>query len=102
MGKKGLCGKYIMPIMRKQQHRFQATVPSPMVKGRWACPPIGASDMKPASGHTYPVVGEDMGYLVRIKRNCFILCTIGLARPRPWRPPPHVAEPAASPVCRTG
>src|SRR3546814_16067774 len=47
MGKKGLCGKYIMPIMKKQQYRFQATVPSPMVQGRWACPPIGASDMKP-------------------------------------------------------
>src|SRR3546814_2493211 len=53
MGKKGLCGKYIMPIMKKQQYRFQATVPSPMVKGRWACPPIGASDMKPGSGNTY-------------------------------------------------
>src|SRR3546814_10673647 len=30
MGKKGLCGKYIMPNMKKQQYRFQATVPSPM------------------------------------------------------------------------
>jgi conjugal transfer pilus assembly protein TraU len=37
MGSKGLCGKYVMPIMRKQQYRFQATIPSPMVKGRWAC-----------------------------------------------------------------
>src|SRR3546814_17824797 len=45
MGKKGLCGKYIMPIMKKQQYRFQATVPSPMVKARWACPPIGAPDL---------------------------------------------------------
>lgn len=51
MGSKGLCGKYVMPIMRKQQYRFQATIPSPMVKGRWACPPIGASDMKPGSGN---------------------------------------------------
>ena len=73
MGKKGLCGKYIMPIMKKQQYRFQATVPSPMVKGRWACPPIGASDMKPGSGNTYPAVGEDMGYLVWRKRNCCVL-----------------------------
>ena len=73
MGKKGLCGKYIMPIMRKQQYRFQATVPSPMDKGRWACPPIGASDMKPGSGNTYPAVGEDMGYLVWRKRNCCVL-----------------------------
>lgn len=73
MGKKGLCGKYVMPILRKQQYRFQATIPSPMVKGRWACPPIGASDMKPGSGNAYPVIGEDMGYLVWRKRNCCVL-----------------------------
>jgi conjugal transfer pilus assembly protein TraU len=72
MGSKGLCGKYVMPIMRKQQYRFQATIPSPMVKGRWACPPIGASDMKPGSGNAVPVTGEDMGYLVWRKRNCCV------------------------------
>src|SRR3546814_12118887 len=64
MGKKGLCGKYIMPIMKKKQYRFQATVPSPMVKGRWACPPIGASDMKPGSATPHHPVGEAMAYLV--------------------------------------
>src|SRR3546814_6100405 len=43
MGGKGLCGKYLMPVMRKQQYRFQATNPNPATKGRYACPPIGAS-----------------------------------------------------------
>src|SRR3546814_8303975 len=39
MGSKGLCGKYLMPVMRKQQYRFQATNPSPATSGRYACPP---------------------------------------------------------------
>ena len=47
--------------------------PTPMVTGRYACPPIGASDLKPGSGRTYPVIGEDIGYLVWRKRNCCAL-----------------------------
>jgi type-F conjugative transfer system pilin assembly protein TrbC len=39
MGSKGLCGKYLMPVMRKQQYRFQATNPNPATKGRYACAP---------------------------------------------------------------
>jgi conjugal transfer pilus assembly protein TraU len=39
MGGKGLCGKYLMPVMRKQQYRFQATNPNPQTKGRYACAP---------------------------------------------------------------
>ena len=39
MGKKGLCGKYPMPVMRKQQYRFQAVNPNPSTSGRYACPP---------------------------------------------------------------
>ena len=73
MGSKGLCNKYPMPIMRKQQYRFQMTNPAPMVKGRYACPSIGSSDLKPGSGRTWPVVGEDLGYLVWRKRNCCVL-----------------------------
>ena len=73
IGSEALCRKYVMPIMRKQQYRFQATQPSPMVHGRWACPPIGSSDMKPGSGIMVPAAGEDMGYLVWRKRNCCVL-----------------------------
>lgn len=73
MGTKGMCGKYAMPIMNKQQYRFQMVNPAPMVTGRYACPTIGSSDLKPGSGRTYPVVGEDIGYLVWRKRNCCAL-----------------------------
>ena len=73
MGPKGLCGKYAMPIMRKQQYRFQMVNPTPMVSGRYACPSVGSSDLKPGSGKTFPVIGEDIGYLVWRKRNCCAL-----------------------------
>src|SRR3546814_20499500 len=39
MGSKGLCGKYLMPVMRKPQYRFQATNPNPATSGRYASPP---------------------------------------------------------------
>ena len=73
MGSRGLCNKYPMPILRKQQYRFQMVNPSPMVSGRWACPTIGSSDLKPGSGRSFPVAGEDFGYLVWRKRNCCVL-----------------------------
>ena len=73
MGEKGLCGKYLMPVMRKQQYRFQATNPNPQVRGRHACPPIGSSTTFMSAGQVYPAIGEDMGYLVWRKRNCCAL-----------------------------
>ena len=73
MGGKGLCGKYLMPVMRKQQYRFQATNPNPQTKGRYACAPIGASTTFMSAGQVYPAIGEDMGYLVWRKRNCCAL-----------------------------
>ena len=72
-GSKGLCGKYLMPVMRKQQYRFQATNPNPQTKGRYACAPIGASTTFMSAGQVYPAIGEDMGYLVWRKRNCCAL-----------------------------
>ena len=72
-GSKALCAKYPMPIMRKQQYRLQAVNPYPMVKGRYACPTLGSSDMMPGSGRAVPAVGEDFGYLVWRKRNCCVL-----------------------------
>ena len=73
MGSKGLCGKYLMPVMRKQQYRFQATNPNPQTKGRYACAPLGASTTFMSAGQVYPAIGEDMGYLVWRKRNCCAL-----------------------------
>jgi conjugal transfer pilus assembly protein TraU len=72
MGSKGLCKKYLMPVMRKQQYRVQATNPITMVSGRYACPNIGSSDLFPKTGRALPAVGEDFGYLVWRKRNCCV------------------------------
>ena len=55
MGSKGLCGKYLMPVMRKQQYRFQATNPNPQTKGRYACAPIGASTTFMSAGQVPPL-----------------------------------------------
>lgn len=73
MGSRGLCSRYLMPVMRKQQYRFQMTNPSPSTSGRYACPPIGASTLSPETGRMVPAIGEDMGYLVWRKRNCCAL-----------------------------
>jgi predicted acyltransferase len=73
MGSKGLCGKYVMPMLKKQQYRLQMINPTPTVSGREACSPIGASTALPKSGHAYPVIGEDAGYLLWRKRNCCAL-----------------------------
>ena len=73
MGGKGLCGKYLMPVMRKQQYRLQMTNPISTVKGRYACAPIGATTIIPHTGKSFPVKGEDFGYLVWRKRNCCML-----------------------------
>ena len=71
-GSQGLCDKYIMPIMKKSQYRFQMVNPIPSVAGPFTCPPIGATSMI-GSGRMIPVIGEDMGYLVWRKRNCCVL-----------------------------
>src|SRR3546814_13755544 len=59
MGSAGLCKKYLMPVMRKQQYRFQMTNPIPPVNGRFACSAIGASTMPPDAGRAYPAGGEE-------------------------------------------
>lgn len=73
MGSKGLCNKYIMPILKKEQYRLQMVNPSPMVRGKESCLPIGGSTLLPQAGRVYPVKGEDVGYLVWRKRNCCVL-----------------------------
>lgn len=73
MGAKGLCSKYPMPVLRRQQYRLQAVNPNPQTSGRYACAPIGASPLLYGSGQMTPVIGEDFGYLVWRKRNCCVL-----------------------------
>ena len=53
--------------------RIQMTNPIATVSGRYACSPIGASTMPPDAGRSYPVGGEDFGYLIWRKRNCCML-----------------------------
>lgn len=73
MGSKGLCSKYPMPVLRKQQYRLQGVNPRPQTKGRYACAPIGAASVLYGAGQMTPVIGEDFGYLVWRKRNCCVL-----------------------------
>lgn len=73
MGSRALCSKYLMPVMRKQQYRLQMTNPTATVKGRYACAPLGTTTINPQTGKSYPVKGEDFGYLVWRKRNCCAL-----------------------------
>ena len=73
MGSKALCHKYLMPVVRKQQYRLQMTNPISTTSGRYACAPIGAATIIPHTGKSFPVKGEDFGYLVWRKRNCCML-----------------------------
>lgn len=73
MGSAGLCNKYLMPVLRKQQYRVQMTNPIPTVFGPGSCGPLGGSTLLPTTGRAFPVIGEDMGYLVWRKRNCCVL-----------------------------
>ena len=73
MGKKGLCSKYLMPVLKKKQYRLQMVNPIPMVSGKGSCQPIGGNTLLPKAGRLYPVKGEDAGYLLWRKRNCCVL-----------------------------
>lgn len=67
MGKDGLCGKYVMPIMRKSQYRTQMVYPIPQTT---ACQPLGATELIWQAGREYPYQGSDFSYLIWRKRDC--------------------------------
>lgn len=71
-GPKAVCSKYKMPIMDKRQYRFQLTNPVRHTKGKFTCPVIGASTVPYESGKSFPIKGEDYGFLVWRKRNCCV------------------------------
>jgi conjugal transfer pilus assembly protein TraU len=73
MGSKGLCKKYYMPVMRKQQYRFQMVNPVARTGSRYSTTTLGTSTLMPKSGAVIPVKGEDQGYLIWRKRNCCVL-----------------------------
>jgi conjugal transfer pilus assembly protein TraU len=69
IGTRGLCGKYPMPIIQKQQYQTQMVYPQPTQ----ACHPLGRSDVFWGIGKEYPYQGEDFGYLIWRKRLCCLL-----------------------------
>lgn len=71
-GGDNLCENHINPIMKKSEHRLQLTNPVPNVRGRFACPTIGASNLLYEAGKTIPIIGEDYGFLLWKKENCCV------------------------------
>jgi len=70
VGVEGLCDKYPMPIIRKTQYKTQMTYP---VATTGSCHPLGRTETIWGSGRSYPIKGEDFGYLIWRKRNCCLL-----------------------------
>lgn len=69
-GPKGMCGSYVMPVMKKSQYRSQLMYPIPSTSGTFSCNPYGRSTVLYESGKEYPIKGEHFGYLIWRKRNC--------------------------------
>lgn len=73
-GKDKLCAKQIEPVMDKRQYRLQLTYPKSITSGPFTCPNIGAPTATyDINGTTYPIKGEDFGFLIWGKRNCCAL-----------------------------
>lgn len=69
IGKEGLCGPYLMPLMKKSQYKQQMLYPS-STTGRGGCKPLGRTSVLWEGGKEKPYTGEDFGYLVWRKRQC--------------------------------
>lgn len=69
-GRAGLCGKYPMPIIKKDMYRLQMTYPIPTTD---KCYTLGHSCVPWEGGKEFPYKGEDFGYLVWRARNCCLL-----------------------------
>ena len=66
-GKEGLCSKYVMPIIKKTQYRFQMTYPLPTARD---CYPMGHTEVFWQGGKEFPYNGSDFGYLIWRRRDC--------------------------------
>lgn len=64
-----ICQKTIAPFIPKNTYRLSMVYPRPAT-GEYGCLPLGRSTTLIEGGRTYPVTGEDMGYIVWRKRNC--------------------------------
>ncbi|MGI9214733.1 MAG: conjugal transfer pilus assembly protein TraU [Gammaproteobacteria bacterium] len=68
-----LCGKYVMPVIRKKQYRTQMLYPMAATKKDLGCHPMGKGSVLLEAGREYPWKGEDFVYLIWRKRNCCVL-----------------------------
>ena len=69
IGESGLCGRYPMPIIRKNQYKTQMMFPIPSLL---SCDPIGRTDVLWSIGRN--IIGlENYGYMVWRRRNCCLL-----------------------------
>lgn len=69
-GIQGLCGKYPMPIIKKDMYRLQMTYPIPTTSN---CYPLGHTSLHWESGKEFPYKGSDFGYLVWRNRECCLI-----------------------------
>lgn len=70
-GATGLCGYYPQPFMDDTDYKINMTFPLPQEKIDGRCgQALGASTLLWSAGHTWPVTGEDMSFMVFKKRDC--------------------------------
>ncbi len=72
VGKAGMCGAYIMPLIVKSQYKQQMLYPS-AITNRGGCRPLGRTSVHWEGGKEKPYEGEDFGYLIWRKRQCCLL-----------------------------
>lgn len=71
-GPQAVCAMYAMPILDKRQYRFQLTTPVPNTSGPFTCTPMGQATTLYEGLKSFPVSGEDFGFLIWRKRNCCV------------------------------
>jgi conjugal transfer pilus assembly protein TraU len=72
-GKEALCGKYVMPVIRKKQYRTQMVYPRAATNKELGCHPMGKGSVLLETGREYPWKGEDFVYFIWRKNNCCCL-----------------------------
>tara|TARA_R110002049_G_scaffold308941_2_gene515076 strand:+ start:5633 stop:6658 length:1026 start_codon:yes stop_codon:yes gene_type:complete len=72
-GPAAICQKQIAPIWPRSQYRYQLVNPVPHVSGPGTCPRAGTATIVYESGRSFPMEGEDIGFLVWRKRTCCAL-----------------------------
>jgi conjugal transfer pilus assembly protein TraU len=56
--------------LKKSQYKLQLSYPRANAKGKYACNPLGRGEIFWSSRKSFPIKGEDFGYVLWRKRNC--------------------------------